>query len=183
MKIKGNLWGKFTAILIILVFIFGCKVNAKTQNDISKQILQNTKSQIIQMGSSVSYKTNFFGKNQCIKWLKEMNLYNPYSNKIRSNELNNKIIKDDGTNYCVEFKKDNIEGYIESYKMLDNYKISINVDMKIKNKLNFMQQKIINSMSSKNNCYKYIKAKSKMKNINNISKEIKSILVKNRAKI
>lgn len=182
MKIKGNLWGKFTVTVIILILIFGIKINAETQEDIFSQILKSTNSKIIEVGLNTTYQTNCCGKNQCIEWLKKMNLYKFNSNKNDEGKVSNKLIKDDGTEYCLEFKQNNIEGYIESYKELKSYKISISIVVKTNDgKLNLNQKKVVDSINNEHICYKYVKAKSRIDNINVLNNQVRQVLIKNSA--
>ncbi|MFL0250480.1 hypothetical protein ACJDT4_08610 [Clostridium neuense] len=164
----------FVVILFILALItntYVVKISAETNEDYLNNALKRTNSTIEEIGVDTKYNTNTNGKKECKTWLEVM-------------KFNNKRITiDDGKNYCVEFNNKQLSGYIESIKKASNYDILIHVKLLTdKNIINELKRKVIKPINYKSVSYIYIKAKSKIKNINIINNNIKSYFIKKRAK-
>lgn len=177
MKVKIYKLKKIILVILAIIFILGNSINAKINSNIFDEILKITKSDIVENGLSTTYITNSNGKNQCISWLKNMNLYNGTpSNKSAWNN----VTQDTKSNYFVEFKKNNMSGYIESSKVSQGYRMSIFIKLKTKaDELNNLQDKVESACSNHNIfCYKYLKAKSQITNVNSINNKCRNLLVK-----
>lgn len=154
--------------------------------DLINEILSKTKSSTVEMGISVYYDINTNGKDECIKWLKDMNLYdnNPSEksvyddnytyegllkteNNVQIKDLNvrdkdknvkNKITINNNNVYCREFENGYIYGYIESRKDGDVNRISIFIrKLSKKNSLNDLQRQINISINKNANNINYYK--------------------------
>lgn len=156
----------FASMILILLVIINfrfIKTNAQVSEEYLNNALKNTSSNIEEIGLSTNYKTNNDGKKECDRLIKDMSVND---SRVTSNNNNS---------YCVEFNDNNTSGYIESIKKSTYYDISINIKIFTdKNKINELKRKVTESIKCKSICYIYIKAKSKMKNINEISRNIKN---------
>lgn len=164
----------FAAILLIILIATNFKIlrtNAETSTNYLSNALKNTNSTIEEIGLNTSYKTNRDGKRECKEWLNGMN-------------LSNKMIKvDNREKYFVDFTDKNTSGYIESVKENNCYDISIYVkSLTDKNNISELKRKVTKAINFKNTCYMYIKAKSNMKDIRQISDKMQAYFVKNGAK-
>ena len=164
----------FVAILLVILIVTNFKItktNAETSENYLNNVLKNTNSTVEEIGLNTNYKTNSDGKKECKVWLKKMNF---------SNEM---IKADDRKKYCVDFADKNMSGYIESVKENNYYDISIYVkSLTDKNNISELKRKVTKGINYKNTCYTYIKAKSKMKDINQIAYKMQDYFVKNGAK-
>lgn len=164
----------FCAILLIILIVTNFKItttSAETSESYLDNVLKNTNSTVEEIGLNTNYKTNSDGKKECKEWLKMMN-------------FSNKMIEVDNTKkYFVDFADKNMSGYIESVKENNYYDISIYVKwLTDKDNIGELKRKVTKTINHKNNCYTYIRAKSKMKNINQIACKMQTYFVKNGAK-
>lgn len=170
MKHNKSIFCLALLIFILLIFICGHSIEAKTDYDIFDDILRNTNSEVIETGANISFEDNKNYKNVCNNIVQNVQNKNSYS----------KVVLDDGCNYCIEFKTLKSSGYVESNKLEGN-KAKVNIVVKENthdNDLKNIEKKLMknNSGYSYLRCYKYLKAKSKMKDLNNIDVKIKNIL-------
>lgn len=165
-------------VIIISITFFMQNVMAVENEDLINILLDKTKSVPIEMGINAYYDINGNGKDECIKWLKSMSLYNDnvsentsYSDdytyeellKTKNNvqienkniknvdkDVKNKITINDGTVYCREFQNGYIYGYIESRKVGNVNKISLFL-RKIgkESDINNLEQKVKMSINKK----------------------------------
>jgi len=164
----------FVAILLVLLIAINFKVikiNAETSENYLGNVLKNTDSTIEEVGLNTNYKTNDNGKKECKMWLKDMTF------------TNKRVKVDNGKKYFVDFNDKNMSGYIESVKENNYFDISIYVkSFSYKNDIGELKRKVTKAINYKNTCYIYIKAKSKMKNVNQIVDEMQTYFVKKGAK-
>lgn len=163
----------FVVILLVLLIVTNFKVlrtSAEAGEDYLGNALKNTNSTIEEIGLNASYKINSDGKKECKVWLKNMNFGN------KSTEV------DSEKKYFVDFSDKNMSGYIESVKENNYYDISIYVkELTDKNNIIKLKRKVTKAINYKSTCYTYIKAKSKMKDINQIAYKMQAYFVKNGA--
>ena len=158
-------------LVLIIVNVYGVNTNAEINKDYLSYALKSGKCTIEKIGLITNYKTNNIGKKECNYWLKSMNLHNK------------KITTDNNKNYCINFNDKNLSGYIESAKGTNDYNISIYVKLiTSKNKINELKRKVMKPINFKGTCYIYIKAKSKIKSINEVDNNIKKFFNKNKVK-
>ncbi|WP_026882112.1 YwmB family TATA-box binding protein [Clostridium akagii] len=206
MRIK-NILICFTGILILTFAV--SDAFAAENTEIFNNILNRTNSTTTEIGINADYEISTDGKNECIDWLKSLNLYNEKiidesssNNNSYSNLLNTatdvedkgeKIpsAKDSGTlenwlsinnnkEYCREFEKNNIHGYIESRENGNGAEVSIFIrELTPKESLNDIEIKIRKAMGKKAsniNIYKYLKAKTPISNIKVVQNKITNYL-------
>lgn len=165
---------RFVAILLVLLIVINFKVirtNAETSENYLENALKNTNSTVEEVGLNTDYKTNGNGKQECKVWLKDMNF------------TNERVKVDNRKKYSVDFNDKNMTGYIESVKENNYYDISIYVkSFSDKNNISELKRKVTKAINYKSTCYTYIKAKSKMKNMNQIAYKMQAYFVKNGAK-
>lgn len=164
---------KFVVILFILLIVINFKVlrtSAETSENYLSNALKNTNSTVKEIGLNINYKINGDGKKACKMWLKDMNL------------CSKSIEADSKKKYFVDFADKDMSGYIESVKENNHYDISIYVKLLTdKNNMDKLKRKVTKTINCKSTCYTYIKAKSEMKNINEIAYKMQSYFVKNGA--
>lgn len=163
----------FVVILLVILIVTnfkGLRTSAEISENYLSSALKNTNSTIEEIGLNIKYKINSNGKKECKMWLKDMNFGN------KSTEVDSK------KKYFVNFADKNMSGYIESVKENNYYDISIYVKLLTnKNNIIKLKRKVTKAINHKSTCYTYIKAKSKMKNINQISYKMQDYFVKNGA--
>ncbi|MCR3758390.1 YwmB family TATA-box binding protein [Clostridium felsineum] len=165
-------------IFISLLLICGHSIRAELNQDIFGDIVKDTQSNVVETGVNISFINNGNCKNVSngiIKNIKGSGVKNLYST----------VTLDDGLGYCIEFKNSNISGYIEA-SVLDKDKVKVDIVEEEKvnnNNLNNIEETILGKDFNCNNlqCYKYLKAKSKIKKIKNIDEKVKKILSSIRA--
>ncbi|PJI09159.1 MULTISPECIES: YwmB family TATA-box binding protein [Clostridium] len=176
MKHNKSIFCLALLIFILLIFICGHSIEAKTDYDIFSDILRNTNSEVIETGANISFEDNKNYKNVCNNIVQ--NVQN--KNSLKEKKVYSKVVLDDGRNYCVKFKTLKMSGYVESNK-LENNRARVNIVVKENtrdNDLKDIEKKLMRSSSTCSylQCYKYLKAKSKMKNLKNIDVKVKKIL-------
>lgn len=178
-------------VMISITFLVE-NVMAVGNKDLINEILNKTKSSAMEMGVIVYYDINADGKDECIKWLKGMKLYdnNPSENlsysdnynyedllktennvqieavsiKNRDENIKNKVTINNDKVYCREFQNGYIYGYIESRKDGDINRISIFI-RKISKESNWsnLEKQVKMSINSKaNNITSYKYIKAKV---------------------
>lgn len=160
-------------MFISLIFICGHSIKAELDQDIFSEILKYSHSNVVQTGVNISFVKS--GNYKSIS----RNIIKNIKGSIGSN-LCDKITSDDGLEYCVEFKNSNISGYLEANR-LDGNEVKVDVALQEKtsnNDINSLEEAVISNKSNCNRlqCYKYLKAKSKMKNVYNIDEKVKKVL-------
>lgn len=170
---------KFYIFLLFIISITFCMENAVAfeNKDIINAVLNISKSIPVEEGISTYYDINGNGKDECIKWLKSMNLYNEntvdnlvnnnydYLDLLKSSNnveikdenikdkdknIENKVTINDGKIYCREFENGNIYGYIESRKDGDKNKINLFIrKISKKNTLSNLEKQVIKSVDKK----------------------------------
>lgn len=164
----------FAVILLVLLIVTNFKVlrtSAETNDDYLGNALKNTNSTVEEIGLNINYKINSDGKKECKVWLKDMNF------DSKSTEVDSK------KKYFVDFSDKNMSGYIESVKEDTYYDISIYVKLLTdKNNIIKLKRKVTKAINYKGTCYTYIKAKSKMKDVNQIAYKMQAYFVKNGAR-
>lgn len=161
---------------ISLIFICGHSIKAKSNYGIFDDILKDTNSKVVEAGANISFEDKGNYKDVCNNIVQ--NVQN--KNSLKEKKIYRKAVLDDGCNYCIEFKTSKMSGYVESNKLEGDW-VKVNIVVKESTSDNDLEniEKIlteINSQGSCLQCYKYLKAKSKMKNLKNIDKKIKKIL-------
>lgn len=159
-------------------------------------ITKECRGRVVEIGTYARFNTNGLGKEACIKWLKQMNLYNSkrssytqgkydefellttpndidnYSSSGNESVINN-VTQNTDSSYCVQFGEKNIYGYIESKGA--NIIIFIR-EMFPKENSEQLENRIRKSMGiqAKSTYFsKYLKIKSSIKDV----KDVKSIVL------
>lgn len=175
MRIKKNYI--FLVIIISITFLME-NVLAAENKDIINEILSRTKSVPIEMGINTYYDIKSDGKDECIKWLELMNLYDNSTPDIvvsnnnydyedllksgsdvqledknienKSKNIKNKVTINDNKVYCREFENGDIYGYIESRKDGDVNKINLFIrKISEKGDINNLENQVRSSMDKK----------------------------------
>jgi hypothetical protein len=161
-----NFKNTLTWFIVFFITIFTVSITfAEDRNDIFNSIVSETKGKIIESGISANYQVKNNGKQECINWLKSMNLYNKsekqavkcnynyydlltgqndieLENAKNTYEPQNTVTINNGDIYCREFEKDKTSGYVESIKDNTNTKIDIFIrDTNPKDNINNIQDK------------------------------------------
>lgn len=177
-KIHSANYVKITIFIltITLGFIFFGfdSLLAKKNQDIFSEILKQTNVNIEECSINTSFETQIGGSAICKKILKKLG----YGDAILKVSSNKDI-------YCIEFSKNNYNGYIESTQHENEYDIAININDKCnKNDLSYLKLNMENSLegiSSGNKYFLYIKSKIATQSISTIDSKIKTILKQNQA--
>ncbi|MDF2503790.1 YwmB family TATA-box binding protein [Clostridium sp.] len=191
MKIKKNY---IFLVVIISITFFMESVLAVENKDIINEVLNRTESVPIEVGVTTYYNINSNGKDECIKWLKSMNLYDKtavdnvvYKNnydyvdllktandvqvtdkdiKDKDKHIENKITINDEKVYCREFQSGDIYGYIESRKDGNANNMSLFIRrINEKNNINSLEKQVMKSIDKEaNNVISYKYIKAKISN-------------------
>lgn len=185
-----------TCFLVFFITIFMVSITfGEDRKDIFQNIVSETNGNIVENGMNISYKVKNEGKNECVNWLKLMNLYDKNEkqsencnytyndllngendinlesiNKTKNTyKLENTVTINRSDMYSREFQKGNISGYIESKKYDNNTQIYIFIrEVYPKEDINSIEKKV-KKISGINGCnisvHKYIKIKSSIKDI------------------
>ena len=169
----------FLVIIVSITFLME-NVIAFENKDVINEVLNRTKSIPIEVGISTYYDINGNGKDECISWLKSMNLYNETivdsvvnndnydyvdllktandvevkdkSVKGKDKNIENKVTINDGKVYCREFENGDIYGYIESRKDGNVNKINLFIrKTSEKNDISDLEKQVIKSVDKKAN--------------------------------
>jgi hypothetical protein len=190
-----NFKNTLTWLMVFFIMIFTVSITfAEDRNDIFQSIVSETKGNIIESGISVNYQVKNNGKQECINWLKSMNLYNKSEKQaVKCNynyydlltgendiqlenaknvqntyEPQNTVTINNGDIYCREFQKGKTSGYVESIKDNTNTKIEIFIrDANPKDNINNIEDKVSNIIEVNGyniSVHKYMKVKSSIKN-------------------
>lgn len=162
-----------TITLAFMFFGFD-DLSAKKNQDIFSEILKQTNVNIEECSITTSFQTQIGGSAICKKILKKLG-YGDACLKVTSN---NNI-------YCIEFSKDNFNGYIESTHHENEYDIAININDKCdKNEMSYLKlnmDKALEGISNESKYFLYIKSKIGAQGISTIDSKIKTILKKDKA--
>lgn len=205
MRVKGKKIMVAIATLIISI-ITTYNAEGLENYDAFNQILKSTSSVTEETGITMYYKINSNGQEECIKWLKAMNLFdgNLKSNSLKDAthkinviaddlkysstkktvnkiSINNNVTINDEKEYCVEFEKGTLYGYIESVKNVNGANINLFVrKITNTNELEPLYNKIKNSINRESTdvkSYKYLKAKNNGEDINLTQNKISKLLI------
>ena len=155
----------FTIILLMTGFSMGGK-----SSDLFDDILKKTNSKTIEYGVTAVFSTDENRESVCNDILKKLDFYDGWNTNVLKNEQA----------YCVEFGKNNINGYIEIMHYENHNVVTINIVKKDdKNSLGELKNKLQLCLADKKVSVKYFMyLKSKMENndIEITNKEIVKIL-------
>lgn len=164
-----------SSILAISAFnTYLCK--NKGSVDLFNEILNKTNAQVIKYGLITSFHGCGNYKEECRQLLSQI------EPKV---EVKEKLY---GETYCLEFKNDTTEGYIQSRKDKDNNIITINITcLSNTNELEKLKKKVQNSIntineSSKNKFFCYVKSKINENDLSLLNKEVMEYLKQKGAK-
>jgi hypothetical protein len=113
----------FIAICLYIIFIIGSFnkniLQSREKNDLFAEILKGTKGEIVEYGLKTSFRTSSEGEKKCVDILGKLELDNHH-------EVNVTVLKNNNV-YCIEFKTDEISGYIQYTKYSDYGTITIDI--------------------------------------------------------
>lgn len=164
---------KSLSILVISfllgVLFFGiCKPKAITNDNIFDYILNNIDGNVVEYGLTTNFQHYGEGEKVCKDILKDLKVnQNNYSNTIKNEKI-----------YCIEFKDNNLEGYVQSTKY-DGYSIiTINLSEKNKiNELNKIEKKLITISKNKDiKFFEYVKAQINEKDLKKTNNKVVTLL-------
>ncbi len=155
-----------------IIFLFCDYSLANKNSDLFDDILKNTNSKTVEYGITAVFTTDENGEKLCEDILKKLG----FSHKNGESVLKNEKI------YCIEFGKNNVNGYIETMKYENHNVITINmVEKDGKNGLKEMKNKLQKCTEDKSVTVKYfdyLKSKISDDNIdgtnNKVLKTLKS---------
>ncbi|WP_027623681.1 YwmB family TATA-box binding protein [Clostridium lundense] len=167
MKRKGLL-------ILVIVFLSGTLFlfagNSKTvkNEDVFNCILKDTNGKVVEYGLTTNFYSKEDGNKVCKEILKKLKVsQDHYRNTIKNGKI-----------YCIEFKDNNLEGYVQSTKY-DNYNV-VTINVKEKNKINELNRleeqftEIINNKDIK--FFKYVKAQIDGEDLQKTNKKIIALL-------
>lgn len=177
-KIHSANYVKFIIFIltITLGFIFFGfdSLLAQKKQDMFSEIINQTNVSIEECSITTSFQSKIGGLDICQTILKKLG----YANSNLKITNNNNI-------YCIEFSKNNFNGYIESTYHDNEYVISININDKCsKNDINVLKLNMdmaLKGISNENKYFLYVKSKIANQSISTIDSKIKTILKKNKA--
>lgn len=147
----------------------------EASSDLFKDILKNTDSKVVESGIKVVFTTDKSRENVSDDILKSLDFYDGQSDLVLKNEQT----------YCVEFGKNNINGYIEIMQYENHNVVTVNI-VKYDNKSSLEElrnklQKYIGSKYSNIKYYQYLKCKMQSGDIYTVNKQILQLLKNHRA--
>lgn len=168
MKRRSNIL-KGLLILTIILLMTGFSLT-KGNSDIFDDILKRTHSDTVEYGITAEFTTDENREDICNDILKGLDFYDGWS----TNTLNNPQA------YCVEFRKNNVNGYIETMHYENHSIVTINIVKKDnKNSLEELKSKLQQCLGDRKvnvKYFMYLKAKVPNDDINLTNKDILKIL-------
>ncbi|NMM61539.1 hypothetical protein HBE96_02280 [Clostridium sp. P21] len=157
-------------LIIGVIFLFSDFSLASNNSDLFNDILKETNSRTVECGITASFITDENGEKVCNDILKKMGYFDTRYKSMLKNE---KI-------YCIEFGKNNVNGYIETMKYENHNIITINLlEKSNSNLLSNMKSDVQKCIGGKNitiKYFQYLKAQVCNNNIDAINKEVLKIL-------
>lgn len=166
---KRSITLKGLLIFTIIMLMTGFSLTNKKSN-LFDDIVKKTNSDIVEYGITAEFTTDENREYICNDILKKLDFEDGYNTIVLKNE----------EAYCVEFGKNNVNGYIETMHYENHSIVTINIVKKdSNNSLEELKDKLQQCLSDKNATVKYftyLKSKLPKDNINFINEEIIKLL-------
>ena len=142
-------------ILTIILLMTGFSMT-KRSSDLFDDILKKTNSSTVEYGITAEFTTDENREDVCNDILKKLDFYDGWNTNVLKNEQA----------YCVEFGKNNVNGYIETMHYENHNIVTINIVKRDdKNSLAELKNKLQQCLGEKKISVKYFMyLKSKMLN-------------------
>ncbi|WP_264848660.1 YwmB family TATA-box binding protein [Clostridium omnivorum] len=162
-------------VIINFLFVNGNAYPQDNNIDSFQSILIETNCEIEEFGIKTSFETDGTNEEICVDLLKKLGFYEKASiNAIKGNEM-----------YCLEFNKDDTNGYIESINFDNHNVVTVNISKKNSaNGLKELKEKIENATDNKaknQKLFQYIKAKLPNSDISSVNSDVVRLLRKEKA--
>lgn len=167
---------KKIAIVILIAFLSCflkgsiCKYGAKKNKDIMQTILLKSKCNVEECGVRACYDSKKNPEQECLMILKRLSFSKGCNVDV---DINDEM-------YCVSFKNDKVDGYIESIEIDGHREIIINISLKdTNNQVDSIHKDINYAISENKNKIKffdYVKGKIPVKDIKTFSKSLENEL-------
>lgn len=166
---KKSIVSRVLLIFTIIALMSGFSL-ANKNSDLFDDIVKRTNSNIVECGITAEFTTDENREDICNYILKKLDFYDGWNtNVLKSQEA-----------YCVEFGKNNVNGYIEIMYYENHSIVTINIVKKdSKNSLEELKSKLQQSLSDKNvnvKYFMYLKSKMPNDNIKFANEEILKLL-------
>ncbi|SKA81237.1 TATA-box binding [Clostridium sp. USBA 49] len=168
----------FILVLILIILFGGINKNlsfAKKNINFFNEILTKVNGSVEEYGIKTVVNTKEDSENYCNKILKSLNLKDVITNITKESNI-----------YCIEFRNNNIYGYIESTKGDSYNTVTLNIIKKgSTNGINSLEKLVDNALGENYNkakYFQYIKAQIPSKDIYKTNKDIEVLLKDNGVK-
>lgn len=156
-------------IFTIILLMTGFSVTKK-DSELFDDILKKTNSNTVEYGITAEFTTDEDREDICNDILKSLDFYDGWNTNVLKNEQA----------YCVEFGKNNVNGYIETMHYENHNIVTINIVKRDnKNSLEELKNKLQQCLGDKKITVKYfmyLKSKMQNDNIEFTNKEILKLL-------
>lgn len=147
-------------VMLCFVFLLGDPSRAEKKDDLFNEILRKTNSNTVEYGIKEVFLTESNREKIVNDFLKGLNVYDGWNSTVLKN---NKV-------YCVEFGKNDINGYIEITQYQNYNAVTINITKKDNvnnlNKLKDILRQCIPEIKTNDMIFLYLKAKLPEDDIN-----------------